>query len=532
MAWLLLLLAAAVAMPAAAEKVKLDPSEWGHPAGAACASCHEKASPGIAEQWHQSAHKSAGVNCMDCHQAESADVDAIEHEGHIIATIVSPKDCGRCHEKEYLEQEGSVHAEAYAIIADRVPALAHNVTGPEMQAAGCDQCHGAQVKVRGDGTLDPATWPNSGIGRINPDGSKGSCSSCHGRHAFSKAQAREPAACVRCHSGPDSPDKEVFEASKHGMIYAAQRDAMNLHADTWVAGKDYTAAPTCVTCHMGAAGKVPATHDVGLRNAWSLNTPVSERQYLVVLDDGSKLELPADAKPPKRGAELTKADGSTAKVKVVATPERRRLVMSTVCLECHSKTMTEGFMQQFDDVVELYNRKFGEPAAAIMAGLYDAGLLTPLPFDEPLEFTYWELWHDEGARARHGASMMSPNHAWWEGMYLVGRNFYSRFLPQARAAAGDQVAELVDAHIDGAAGHAWLARGEEANPILGWMPPPPPAEPPAPAAATEASPTAAEEPAPADTPEADAGSAAVATDTTVAAAGADNADAAAEEGTP
>ncbi|WP_462328769.1 multiheme c-type cytochrome [Thiohalocapsa halophila] len=510
-AWLLLALCALLALPAAAEKVKLDPSDWGHPAGENCASCHEKASPGIAEQWHQSAHKTAGVNCMDCHQADAADVDAIEHEGHVIATIVSPKDCGRCHEKEYREQEGSVHAEAYAIIKDRVPALAHNVTGPEMQAAGCDQCHGSQVKVRGDGTLDPATWPNSGIGRINPDGSKGSCSSCHGRHSFSKAQAREPSACVRCHSGPDSPDKEIFEASKHGMIYAAQRDAMNLHADTWVAGQDYTAAPTCVTCHMGAAGKVPATHDVGMRNAWALNTPVSQRQYLVVLDDGSKLELPADTKPPKRGSELTKADGSTAKVKVVATPERRRLVMSTVCLECHSKTMTEGFMRQFDDVVELYNTKFGEPAAAIMAGLYDAGLLTPLPFDEPLEYTYWELWHDEGARARHGASMMSPNHAWWEGMYVVGRNFYSRFLPEARAVAGEQAAALVDAHIDGADDHAWLANQGEGNPILGWMPPPPPE--PAASADADAESTApapdSQEPAAERAPDADAGSAAV-----------------------
>ena len=65
-----------------------------------------------------------------------------------------------------------------------------------------------------------------------------------------------------------------------------------------------------------------------------------------------------------------------------------------------------------------------------MADLYQGGCLTPLALDEPIEFTYWELWHDEGARARHGASMASPNHAWWEGMYLVGRNFYGRFLPQ------------------------------------------------------------------------------------------------------
>jgi hypothetical protein len=204
--------------------------------------------------------------------------------------------------------------------------------------------------------------------------------------------------------------------------------------------------------------------------------------------------------------------------------------MTTVCLECHSKTMTEGFMKQFDGVVELYNAKFGEPAAAIMAGLYDAGLLTPLPFDEPLEYTYWELWHDEGARARHGASMMSPNHAWWEGMYLVGRNFYSRFLPEARAVAGEQAAALVDAHIDGADGHAWLARTGEGNPILGWMPPPPP--PPEPEASPETAPTAAEEPAPGAAPDMDGGSAATATDTTVTTAAADAGEGAAEEGTP
>jgi len=482
-------------------KVKLDPSSWGHPAGGDCVSCHEKASPGLAEQWHGSAHARAGVNCMDCHQADAAEPDAIEHEGQVIATIVSPKDCGRCHETEYQEQAGSVHAEAYAIIAARVPALADNLTGPAMQAAGCDQCHGSEVVVRGDGTLDPASWPNSGIGRINPDGSKGSCSSCHGRHRFSKAQAREPDACVRCHSGPDSPDKEIFEASKHGMLYAAQRDAMNLDADSWIAGKDYTAAPTCVTCHMGAAGKIPATHDVGMRNVWSLNTPISERQYLVVLEDGSRLELPADEKPPKRGSEVAKADGTTGKVKVVATPERRRQVMSLVCQECHAKSFTEGFMTQFDDVVELYTAKFGAPAAAIMNGLYGQDLLTPLPFDEPLEFTYWELWHDEGARARHGASMASPNHAWWDGMYLVGRNFYSRFLPEARAIAGDRAAELVDAHLETGGHHRWLDDPRQANPILGYVPSPQPQRTgPASDAATATEPAAASGAAAAESP--------------------------------
>ena len=479
---------------ALAAKVSVDPSQWGHEAGESCVSCHAKASAGITEQWRESAHHAAGVNCMDCHQAEREDADAREHEGYIIAAVVSPKDCGRCHAKEYEEQKGSVHAEAHAIIADRVPALAHQFTGAAMQATGCDQCHGSRVLVKGDGTLDPATWPNSGIGRINPDGSKGSCSACHGRHRFSKAQARTPEACVRCHSGPDSPDKEVFEASKHGMIYAAERERMNLHADEWVAGRDYSAAPTCVTCHMGAAGKLPATHDVGLRNAWSLNSPVSARQMLVILDDGSKLELPADQKPPKRGSEITKADGTTAKVKTVATPDRRRQAMSLVCQECHGKAFTQAFMDQFDSVVELFNAKFAIPARDIMGALYEAGLLTRTPFDEPIELTYWELWHDEGARARHGASMMSPNHAWWEGMYIVGRNFYGRFLPEARGLAGERRAELVDAHLAGE-GHAWLADADQSSTILGFPAPaeqPMPEAGPGPEAVSETSTTAAE----------------------------------------
>ncbi len=453
-----------------AAKVKLGPDRWGHEAGEKCASCHTKASAGLTRQWEDSAHAKAGVNCMDCHQAQAAEPDAITHEGFVIATLVTPKDCGHCHTVEYKEQNGSVHAEAVGLIAGKLDAMIGNVSGPAMEAAGCAQCHGSVVKVKGDGSLDPNTWPNSGIGRINPDGSKGSCSSCHGRHRFSKAQAREPSACIRCHSGPDSPDAEVFAASKHGMLYDAHRDEMNLNSDTWLAGKDYTAAPTCVTCHMGAAGKLPPTHDVGMRNAWSLNSPVSERQHLVVFKDGDKRELPGERRPPRRGTELEKTAGDMGTVKVVATPKRRRQAMSMVCLECHSKVFTNGFMRQFDNVVELYNDKFGVPAQAIMKDLYQRKLLTPTPFDESIEFTYWELWHDEGARARHGAAMASPNHAWWEGMYVVGRNFYSRFLPQVRAVAGDQADAILSTHLDQAVGHEWLSEPNQASSILGYGP--------------------------------------------------------------
>lgn len=452
-----------------AAQVELDASNWGLEAGKECVKCHTKTSAGLTEQWKQSKHAEVGMNCLDCHQADTADIDAIEHEGFTIATIVSPKDCGRCHVVENEQNSSSVHANAVALIADRIPAMAENLGGKAVIAAGCDQCHGSVVKVNGDGTLDTGTWPNSGIGRINPDGSKGSCSSCHGKHAFSKAQARDPSSCMRCHSGPDSPDRAIYEASKHGMAFFAHRDKMNLDADQWVAGKDYTSAPTCVTCHMGAAGKLPSTHDVGIRNAWNLNTPVSEKQNLVVFEDGDKREIAYSQNVPNRGEEFAKVDGSVGVVKMVVPPDRRRKAMSMVCLECHGKDFAQSFMDQFDSVVELYNEKFGIPAQKIMMSLYEHGKLTPAPFDETIEFVYWELWHDEGARARHGAAMASPNHTWWEGLYLVGRNFYSKFLPEVRKVGGSLGEQLITEHVtSNQLHHGWLSRPEVSNPILGY----------------------------------------------------------------
>ena len=84
--------------PLLAAKVTLDPGHWGNPAGEECVNCHTKSSAGLAMEWRESAHAKAGVNCLDCHQAEATDPDALKHEGQVIATIVSPQDCARCHE--------------------------------------------------------------------------------------------------------------------------------------------------------------------------------------------------------------------------------------------------------------------------------------------------------------------------------------------------------------------------------------------------------------------------------------------------
>ena len=295
------------------------------------------------------------------------------------------------------------------------------VGGPEAATVGCVQCHGSKVKVQANGSLDPTTWPNTGIGRINPDGSRGSCSACHTRHSFSVAQARQPEACGKCHLGPDHPQMEIYNESKHGILYAAKKDQLNLDKRSWVVGKDYTAAPTCATCHMGATAGQPSTHDVGTRLSWTLRPPISKKQE---------------------------------------NADQKRAAMKDVCSSCHSAPFVEGQYKQFDDLVNLYDTKFAKPATAIMKELATRGLIKQVEFDKKLDWTYFELWHHEGRRARHGAAMSGPDYAWWHGIYDVSKNFYTEFLPEVKEIAGPAFYdELVRKYLGPDERHEWYTKG-------------------------------------------------------------------------
>ena len=99
-------------------------------------------------------------------------------------------------------------------------------------------------------------------------------------------------------------------------------------------------------------------------------------------------------------------------------------------------------------------------------GLLDAALLTPTQFDEEIEFTWFYLWHHEGRRARHGASMMAPDYTHWHGMFEVAERFYMELIPQAReiaeegGAAGRSVEAVID-EILARPEHAWFEEGAE-----------------------------------------------------------------------
>jgi hydroxylamine dehydrogenase len=389
--------------------------------GQACIDCHESQSPSFVRDWKESRHAAKGVDCYTCHQAEPTDADAKKHYGFTIAVLVTPKDCGKCHSREVKEMTGSHHAKAGDILNSLDNYLGEVVAGPQAVTVGCVQCHGSKVKVLANGSLDPTTWPNTGIGRINPDGSRGSCSACHTRHSFSVAQARQPEACGKCHLGPDHPQMEIYMESKHGILYEAKKDQLNLGKRSWIVGKDYTAAPTCTTCHMGATPDQASTHDVGTRLSWTLRPPISKK---------------------------------------MENAEKKRADMKDVCNSCHSSPFVEGHYKQFDDQVDLYDTKFAKPATAIMKELANRGLIKKVEFDKKLDWTYFELWHHEGRRARMGAAMSGPDYAWWHGMYDVSKNFYTEFLPEVKEIAGPAVYdELVKKYLDPDPRQEWYTKG-------------------------------------------------------------------------
>ena len=70
--------------------------------GQACLDCHSTSTPGIVEQWRESAHAKKNVDCYSCHRANEKDPAAFEHYGLKIAVIVTPYYCARCHKAERL----------------------------------------------------------------------------------------------------------------------------------------------------------------------------------------------------------------------------------------------------------------------------------------------------------------------------------------------------------------------------------------------------------------------------------------------
>ena len=358
----------------------------------ACLECHTRQMPGIVNSWQHGVHAENAVGCFECHNADIKDPDSFEHNGFYISQIVSPKDCGSCHDTQSEEFLASHHSKAGEVLGSLDNYLGEVVEGLPASISGCQSCHGSVVKVDKDGHPTPETWPNYGIGRVNPDGTSGSCAACHFKHNVSKKQARSPETCGKCHLGPDHPHIEIYTESKHGNLYAINKDKMNMDSDKWVVGKDYSTAPTCATCHISATRNQPVTHEVGARLSINLRAPIS--------------------KPTKNAAVKRKS-------------------MKDVCMSCHSPSFVKKHYTQLDAGIVLYNDKFAIPATEVMTELRKDKLIDKTPFNEKIEWAYWHLWHHEGRRARAGLAMMGPDYVQWHGFYEVAERFYFELTPEA-----------------------------------------------------------------------------------------------------
>lgn len=271
-----------------------------------CIDCHIGETPAAVVQWQQSAHVDI-VGCADCH---GSDHDKILRGAAPVDAAV----CGRCHVKAYNQHVSSKHGMGLHSgwgctrnLKDRDPRecrFCHEegstrpkttvqcarflTQSAEMRSLGCNRCH--QIES--------------------------SCASCHTNHMTDLASVRRPDVCATCHMGPDHPQWEMWQTSRHGVLFAALGE---------------TAGPTCQTCHMANG-----SHDV---SAGITMTPAME-------------PFSAD------------------------TRDRNRAGMLSICRQCHSAAFATRELSAGDAILTQSLSLVAE-AEAIIRDLADQDLLVP-----------------------------------------------------------------------------------------------------------------------------------------------------------
>lgn len=466
----------------------------------ACLACHESATPGIVADWKASRHArtlpavamkqqaqarriSAAtlaeglahhvVGCAECHTANpGAHPDTFEHNGFQVHVVVTPGDCAVCHPVETDEYSRNAMAQAHgnlngnALYQDLIEqslgtqqfaegelsvAPANHLT----QSDACNYCHGTVVEFTGLAERDTAMgamqlprytgWPNQGVGRINPDGSKGSCASCHARHEFSIAVARKPYTCGECHKGPDVPAYKVYMVSKHGGLYTSLWKEWDFAALPWTVGQDFT-APTCATCHASlvvtAEGEVLSerTHQFNDRAAWRIfGLPYAHPHPLD--PDTTKIRNQNGLPLP------TTLPGEFADKYLIGKKEQQahRATMKKVCSGCHSGSWVDGHFVQFDNTVQVMNDKT-LTATRILQEAWDSGVARgPAAkdslFNEAIEKMWVEAWLFYANSTRFSAAMAGADYGvfangrWWMNKNIAAMADHLKLLKAAQKGA-------------------------------------------------------------------------------------------------
>ncbi|MEK7474488.1 MAG: multiheme c-type cytochrome [Candidatus Coatesbacteria bacterium] len=453
----------------------------------ACVECHRTVTPGIVADWEGGVHakttlgaalgrpagtrrmssldipselRDAVVGCFECHgRNPQGHPDTFEHFGKSIHVVVTPADCGTCHGAEVAQYGGSKKAHAVGNLRDNptyhalVTALTstrsvaghqvkHGASSEGARATSCFACHGTEVKVKGTKTVSSSVgdvivpvlegWPNVGVGRINPDGTRGACTSCHPRHGFSIEIARKPHTCSQCHLNPDTPAWEVWAESKHGNITLSDGHGWDWRAVPWVPGRDFR-APSCAACHMAGLAAADGSeiaarsHDFGSRLwvrifglIYSHPQPRSGRTAGIRNEDGTGLPTSFAGRP---ASEFLIDAGEQL---------RRKERMRSVCRACHSSSWADGHFARMDSAVAEADTMV-RAATVLMQSVWKAGKASPAnPFDEEPEYAWMRQWLFYANSVRYAAAMGGPDYAGFKnGWFAMNEN-----LEKLRKAAG------------------------------------------------------------------------------------------------
>jgi len=348
-----------------------------------CVVCHRRTTPGIVEQYGHSSMAAAEVSCEDCHEVKADYPGAVEHEGTYVLGSPSTAMCEACHTTEVAQFNQSRHSlPAYVAmwgtetLSDEHRAMYEAI--PE-GGSGPDETRNALFKLEGPEVTRFACEGCHNVGKPHLDGSVGQCQKCHLRHEFSLEQARKPETCNYCHIGPDHPQWEIYQESPHGISYATNGDTWNWEAEPGTLTVEDFPAATCAICHMSGFGASGTTHDVGDRLTWFLFAPISQRR---------------------------------------PSWQDNQVRMQAVCQECHNEEFIDTFYEDADKATEKVNALVAE-SDEVIAPLQEQGLLTAEPFDEPIDFTYFNLWHHWGRTAKFGTWMQGPDYVQWHGAYEI-----------------------------------------------------------------------------------------------------------------
>lgn len=267
-------------------------------------------------------------------------------------------------------------------------------------------------------------WPNQGVGRINPDGSMGSCAACHPRHSFSIEIARKPYTCGQCHLEPDVPAFNVYLESKHGNIYSSKKHEWDFKAVPWKAGKDFQ-APTCATCHNslmttpdGKTVIAERTHNFGARLWVRLfgliySHPQPKHGDTSILKNKDGLPLP------------TAFTGEIATEGLISKEEqtKREGIMKGICNTCHGTSWVNGHFAKLDNTIkEVDSMILASTLLLLEAWKHNIAEGLPHgknPFDEGIEQMWIRQWLFYGNSIKYASAMTgAPDYAafkngWW-----------------------------------------------------------------------------------------------------------------------